>query len=83
MIAVVFALGLVPECRLEADRTRIETLLSGHPEFKSLTVSKMKPGWNRIYGKVASSNDLALLKTELGGIGIRKCAIIVDFPDAK
>jgi hypothetical protein len=51
-------------------------------EFESLGVSKMKPGWNRIYGKVASSNDLALLEVELGRIGIRKCAIIVDF-DAK
>jgi len=38
----------------------------------------MKPGWNRIYRKAASSNKLALLRTELTRIGIRKCAIIVD-----
>src|SRR5215510_597408 len=85
-VAVLFiacAVGVLRESGVETDRVRIETILSGHPEFKSLTVSRMKPGWNRIYGKVASSNDLALLRGELTRIGIRRCAIIVDFQDIK
>ena len=52
-------------------------ILHKNETFKNLNVDRMKPGFNKVYGTVASSNDLDVLKEELVRAKIRNCAVLV------
>jgi hypothetical protein len=64
--------------RTSRDQSRIEKLLASKDSFKNLEVGLMKPGYNKITGTIASSNELADLEAMLRQAGIARVAILVS-----
>ena len=62
---------------LDSERAKVRAILNSHEVFTNLNIDLMKPGVNKVYGTVSSSNDLQLLKRELDRANISKCALLV------
>lgn len=70
--------AVIGEIRMLRKERLVQAILRSHSEFTRLTVERMKPGYSRISGTVASTNDIATLRNELRDAGVQKCAILVD-----
>ena len=79
LLAILVCIQFLREHRMERKRSAIETLLGRDPRFRQLSVETMKPGWHRIRGNVASTNDIADLKNLVRTNGITNCTFFVDF----
>lgn len=78
IVTLASGIGIIRESRTEADLEKIQAFLRVHSQFKSLSASKIKPGYTGVYGSVKSSNDLVLLRSELKKMGIIKCSVAVE-----
>ena len=70
IVAVLIAVAALREYSGYRKEKLIHAILKQDTRFNNLVVEQMKPGWYRITGVLASSNDLAELKQAFSTNGL-------------